>query len=156
MVSRHAGDQNSVPSSEWVELGRAYNTGGVRTMSTHRPAVVAAAAAAAVVATHVATAQTSTDALPLENAPPVCQTTIKLMKAATKGWRRATHWLLHGGVRQIAHTMLLIAERLHRMNNSDVGSDGVSIGDGFNNDGGDGVDDGGGSESCCSYSAFPC
>lgn len=31
--SAAAGDQSSVPSSEWVELGRAYNTGGVRTIS---------------------------------------------------------------------------------------------------------------------------
>jgi hypothetical protein len=44
----------------------------------------------------------------------VCQITVKLIKAATKGWAPTTHWLHHVGVRTAVHTMLLVGERLQK------------------------------------------
>ena len=81
------------------------------------PTTTTPAEVLAIVAT---TAQVPVDALPWENAPPVCNATIKLMEAATAGWSRTAHWLHHRGVRQAVLTLLLVSERLlltlHRAN----------------------------------------
>ena len=71
----------------------------------------------------VAVAQVPVDALPWENALPVCNATIKLMEAAAAGWSRTAHWLHHRGVRQTVHTLLLVSERLHRASVANSNSD---------------------------------
>jgi hypothetical protein len=52
--------------------------------------------------------------LPWQDAPDVCQITIKLIKAATRGWAPPRHWLYHTGFRVAVRTVLQISERLHR------------------------------------------
>jgi ankyrin repeat protein len=51
--------------------------------------------------------------LPWGNAPAVCPTTTKLIKAATRGWTPTAHWLHHTNIQTAVHTILLVSERLH-------------------------------------------
>jgi hypothetical protein len=43
---------------------------------------------------------------------PVCKATMRLIKAATRGWWTTRHWLFHVGVRTAVYTTLLVAARL--------------------------------------------
>jgi hypothetical protein len=61
-----------------------------------------------------ATSTTPPTELPWQDAPDVCQITVKLIKAATQGWAPPRHWLYHTGVRTAVRTVLQVSERLHR------------------------------------------
>jgi hypothetical protein len=61
-----------------------------------------------------ATSTTPPTELRWQDAPHVCQITVKLIKAATRGWAPSRHWLHHSGVRTAVHTVLQVGERLHR------------------------------------------
>jgi hypothetical protein len=61
-----------------------------------------------------ATSTTPPTELPWQDAPDVCQITVKLIKAATRGWAPPRHWLYHTGFRMAVRTVLQISERLHR------------------------------------------
>jgi ankyrin repeat protein len=61
-----------------------------------------------------ATSTTPPTELPWQDAPDVCQITVKLIKAATQGWAPPRHWLYHAGVRTAVHTVLQVCERLYR------------------------------------------
>ena len=45
-------------------------------------------------------------------AKPFCRATLSLVMAATRGWSPHWHWLHHGGVRDIVHEVLLVAQRM--------------------------------------------
>ena len=62
----------------------------------------------------VATAETSGNKLPWENAPDVCMLTVKLMKAAIRGWWPTTHWIHHAGVREAVRVVLHVSAQLSR------------------------------------------
>jgi hypothetical protein len=61
-----------------------------------------------------ATSTTPPTKLPWGGAPDVCQITVKLIKAATRGWAPPRHWLHHIGVRTAVRTVLQVGEWLHR------------------------------------------
>jgi hypothetical protein len=52
--------------------------------------------------------------LPWQDAAGGCQITVKLIKAATRGWAPPRHWLYNIGVRMAVRTVLQVSERLHR------------------------------------------
>jgi hypothetical protein len=52
--------------------------------------------------------------LPWQDAAGGCQITVKLIKAATRGWAPPRHWLYHAGFRMAVRTVLQVSERLHR------------------------------------------
>jgi ankyrin repeat protein len=60
----------------------------------------------------VATSKAKPAALPWQNAPPICNATIKLVANATRGWHRTTHWLHHKAVRDAVFAVVLVARRL--------------------------------------------
>ena len=60
----------------------------------------------------IATSKAEPAALPWRDAPPICKKTIKLMRDATRGWHRTTHWLHHAHVREAAFTVVCVARRL--------------------------------------------
>ena len=45
---------------------------------------------------------------------PLCAVVAKFVRAATSGWALTRHWLHHAAFRKAVHTILLVAERLHR------------------------------------------
>jgi ankyrin repeat protein len=61
-----------------------------------------------------ATSTTPPTELPWQDALDVCQITVKLIKAATRGWAPPRHWLHHAGVRTAVRTVLQVGEWLHR------------------------------------------
>jgi hypothetical protein len=61
-----------------------------------------------------ATSATLPTELPWQDAPDVCQITVKLIKTATRGWAPPRHWLYHIGFRMAVCTVLQVSERLHR------------------------------------------
>jgi hypothetical protein len=61
-----------------------------------------------------ATSTSPSTELPWQYAPDVCQITVKLIKAANRGWAPPRHWLYHTGVRTAVRTVLQVSERLHR------------------------------------------
>ncbi len=61
-----------------------------------------------------ATSTTPPTELPWQDAPDVCQITVKLIKAATRGWAPTRHWLYHTGFRMAVRTVLQVSERLHQ------------------------------------------
>jgi ankyrin repeat protein len=67
-----------------------------------------------------ATSTTPPTELPWQDAPDVCQITVKLIKAATRGWAPPRHWLYHPGFRIAVRTVLHVDVRLHRQHSSVV------------------------------------
>jgi hypothetical protein len=61
-----------------------------------------------------ATSTTPPTELPWQDAPDVCQITVKLIKAAARGWAPPRHWLHHTAFRMAVRTVLHVSERLHR------------------------------------------
>eukprot|EP00729_Bicosta_minor_P006879 gene6879-biopygen15907 len=60
-------------------------------------------------------ASTATPAeLPWENALPTCQTTIKLVRDASFGWKYSTHQLYHANVKKAVLVVLVVEDRLER------------------------------------------
>jgi hypothetical protein len=57
-------------------------------------------------------ATTQATDLPWRNAPSLCSTTSKLIKAATRGWAPIAHWLHHTNIRTAVRSVLLVSERL--------------------------------------------
>jgi ankyrin repeat protein len=64
--------------------------------------------------TVIETAAAPPTELPWTDAPDVCRTTARLIKAAFHGWAPPRHWLYHVGFRTAVHSVLLVGERLHR------------------------------------------
>eukprot|EP00729_Bicosta_minor_P018207 gene18207-biopygen8454 len=61
-------------------------------------------------------ASTATPAeLPWENALPTCQTTIKLVRGASFGWKYSTHQLYHANVKKAVFAVLVVEDRLERV-----------------------------------------
>ena len=52
--------------------------------------------------------------LPWENAPPICNTTIKLVSDASFGWKFSTHQLYHANVKKAVFAVLVVEDRLER------------------------------------------
>ena len=67
--------------------------------------------AAEIMATIAASTAKPTD-LPWENAPPTCNTTIKLVLDASFGWKYSTHQLYHANVKKAVFAVLVVADRL--------------------------------------------
>ena len=60
-------------------------------------------------------ASTATPAeLPWENALPTCQTTIKLVRGASFGWKYSTHQLYHANVKKAVFAVLVVEDRLEQ------------------------------------------
>ena len=59
-----------------------------------------------------AAASTPAAGLPEPDAATVCQLTVRLIAAATRGWAPARHRLHHGDVRGAVRVTLLVAHRL--------------------------------------------
>lgn len=62
----------------------------------------------------IATAKAEPAALPWQDAPPICKSTIKLVCDATHGWSRTSHWLHHGKVREAVFAVLVVGLRVER------------------------------------------
>eukprot|EP00729_Bicosta_minor_P033070 gene33070-biopygen28687 len=61
-------------------------------------------------------ASTATPAeLPWENALPTCQTTTKLVRGASFGWKYSTHQLYHTNVKKAVFAVLVVEDRLERV-----------------------------------------
>eukprot|EP00729_Bicosta_minor_P011087 gene11087-4675_t len=60
----------------------------------------------------VATATTAPAALPWQNAPPICNATVKLVTDAFSGLHCTTYWLHHAGVRKAVFATLVVAKHL--------------------------------------------
>jgi len=63
----------------------------------------------------IAASAASPAELPWENALPTCQTTIKLVRGASFGWKYSTHQLYHAAVRKAVVAVLLVEDRLGGM-----------------------------------------
>ena len=62
----------------------------------------------------VIAASTATVELPWENAPPICNATIKLVLGASFGWKHSTHQLYHANVKKAVFAVLVVEDRLER------------------------------------------
>ena len=60
----------------------------------------------------VATATTTPAALLWQNAPPICNATVKLVTGAFSGLHCTTYWLHHAGVRKAVFATLVVAKHL--------------------------------------------